>query len=263
MVYDSEGDINFDAWVRLNKDVFPPEAIESFETNKDILYIITSVYPKINRAITPALRRLMYKQYPVLRTEMRPLVVEFIEDTLYITGTVLFLMKMYRLVHGHNTGVNIRDLYPDLDSWVDFYCRPAKPPVLKDVRPETYFWITDEEWKIEAAEEYESMLEFFNWEQTRQAEFINLVQKIYFKYYPELLNLSADEWVIFAVDIREEYESFKLYCSHVEEFIDCGFPEEDMKLTDKEYFDKYCTLPEEVREKAREIRDRRIAGERI
>lgn len=263
MVYDNEGDVNFGAWISLNKDILPPEATNYFDENKDILHLITYVQPKIKRYIVPALRKLMYRQYPVLRAENRPLVVEFIEDILFITATEIFLMKMYRLVHGHNTGVNVRDLYPELDSWVDFYCRPAKPDTVNPIRPQEYFWITDAEWEAQAKEEDEKLLEFFNWEESRQSDFINSVQKIYFKYYSELLDLSSDEWIVFAVDIREEYESFKMYCGHVEEFIDCGFPEEDIKLTDKEYFDKYCSLPDETRKNAQAIRDRRIAGERI
>jgi hypothetical protein len=263
MIYDKEGDMNFDGWVSYNRDVFPEELTDYFEVHKDILHVMFYVRPKIKRYLTPALRKLMYRQYPVLRAESRPLIVEFIDDIIYIIATEIFIMKMYHLVNGHNTGVNVRDLYPELDSWVDFYCRPAKPYTMDVTHRKDYWWKTDAEWEAQVEYENSQLLEIFNWEQSRQSEFINLVQNAFFKYYPELLDLSSDEWIVFAVEIREEYESFKTYCDHIEEFIDCQFPEEDMKLTDNEYFEKYRTLPEVISKNASEIRDRRISGEKI
>lgn len=263
MVYDNEGDKNIEDWVRSNKGFLPEDMKTYFEENKDILHVMFNVYPKIERHITPAMRKLLYKQYPNLSTERRPMVVEFIEGILYITATVNYLMQMYELVHGHNTGRNVREKYPELDNWVDFYCRPAKPDVVDETRRSTFWWISDEEWKADVENENKELLKIFNREERRKAEFVNLVQKIYFRYYPEILDLNNDEWILYAVMIREEYERFKDLAEEVEEFIDCEFPEEDIKLNDEDYRKKYLSWPQELRDKASELRERRFADESI
>jgi len=263
MVYDNEGDKNIEEWSRLNNDFLPEDAKEYFEENRDVLHVMFDVYPKIKRHITPALRKLLYKQYPNLRTETRPMVVEFIEGILFITATVKYLMQMYHLVHGHNTGRNVREEYTELDDWVDFYCRPAKPQVVDESKRYKFWWITNKEWKAEIEEENRELLKNFNREERRKAEFVNLVQKIYFKYYPELLDLNNDEWILYAVLIREEYELFKELAEDVELFIDCEFPEEDIKLSDEDYWKKYSTWPQELKDKGSKLREERFENENI
>ncbi len=242
---------------------FSYDFLEFIEHKSDVIDLLCKFHQDIKAEIKPAIRKLMYSQYPVLRTEERPLLVEDIEFIINYTANQDYLLKIYKLLEWHKKGEDLRTLYPKLDKWAKFYCRPAEPDTVSFTRPENYFWMTDEEWIEDAKKENEGLLQFYNWEQTRQAEYILLIQKIYFRYFPQLLDLNSDEWILFAVDIRDEYEMFKESCEHIEEFIDCGFPEEDFKLTGNDYFEKYSALPEEVRLKARDLRERRIAGERI
>jgi len=263
MIYDKEGDINFDAWIGYNRDFLPSEVKNYFEEQKDIIRMIFTVRPKIKKHLTPALRNLMFRQYPVLQSETRPIVVEFINEIVEITASELYLRKMFDLVHGHNTGVNVREEFPEIDSWTEYYEHPRKPDFVDEKFRNEYWWISDIEWKTEVKEEEKKRLQFKQWEETRKKEFIILVQNMFFKYYKELLDLNSDEWSLYALIIREEYDNFKTYCEHIEEFIDCSFPEEDMKLSDIEYFDKFSHLPTSVKQKIEDIRIRRISGERI
>jgi hypothetical protein len=83
------------------------------------------------------------------------------------------------------------------------------------------------------------------------------------KYFKELEELNADEWIMYAVAIVDEYDYYLSTCEHVELFIDCGFPEDDMKLTDEEFDTNYCNLSKEIKDKTDDLRNRRIAGEAI
>ena len=47
MIYDKEGDINFDAWIGYNRDYLPSEVKNYFDEQKDIIRMIFSVRPKI------------------------------------------------------------------------------------------------------------------------------------------------------------------------------------------------------------------------
>ena len=263
MIYDKENDSKFETWANQNKDFLPAEVLEYFEKNKDILHLISSVHPKIKRRITPALRKLRYKQYPVLRTEMRPKVLERIEDLLYIACTEVFLTKVYGLVSNHKKGVNVRNIYPQLDEWAKIYARPKEPKLRDPNIPPSYWHFNANDWKAEAEIINASKLEFFEWKERRQSEFVNVVQNIYFKYYPELLDFTSDEWVVFAMLLGEEYYLFKEECEYVEEFIDYGFPEEYINLPFNDYLEKHRELSSEKQKERETKRDRRIAGEAI
>jgi len=107
------------------------------------------------------------------------------------------------------------------------------------------------------------LLEFFNWEERRKFEFIDLVQTIILKYFKELEELNSDEWIIYAVAMREEYQYYMTSCENVELFIDCGFPEEEIKLADVEFIKTNSKLGNEIIRKASALRNRRISGEMI
>jgi len=238
MIYDKEADKNFDKWISLNRNFFTPEILESIKKNSDLFHLISGVYPEINKEVTPSMRSLMYRQYPILKTEIRPLIMKFIDSILNVTGTVIFLMKMYSLVYQHKSGANVRDFYPDLDKWAEFYCNPPKPSTVNENDPPTHWQLSDTEWKTTAKTENTRLSGFFQREQNRKSDFINLLQQIYSRHYPELLNLSSDESVIFTAAMNHEYDFFKSHCEYIEEFIKSGFPEEYIDLPDKDYLEQ-------------------------
>ncbi len=263
MTYDDLDDKKFDIRNSPNPDFFPPEILEFLKKNSDLFRLNTGLYSRISKRVVFALQYLMYKQYPALKTETRPSVIRRLENMLWIPCTEVFLTKINKLLHTHNTGGSVRDMYPRLDEWVKVYARPPKLHLVNEDIPPCHWKLGDTRWKVAAKKQNAEILEFFQWEQSRKSEFINLLQDICFKQYPELLDLSSDEWVVFAKIIGEEYDLFKTECEYVEGFIDYNFPEDYINLPFDKYIDKCTELTPKISKKAQEKRNRRIAGEAI
>jgi hypothetical protein len=204
----------------------------------------------------------MYQQYPVFKTETRPLVVEHINDISDITVTAL-IITLRKLVEDQKAGVNVREKYPEFEHWIEFYGRPNQPEFIDDSNRYEYPWVSDEEWEVTLEKENSMLLEFFNWKEKRKFDFIDLIQKTFFKYYKELEELNPDEWIIYAMLIRDEYENYLCRCEDLELFIDCGFPEEEINLSYEEFIRNFRNLSQEIKHKTEELRERRIAGEMI
>jgi len=262
MEYDMDGDIDFNAWYKRNKEYFPQEIKDPFEQHSDFIHFLYNGYQKVMKRMAPALHKLMKRQYPIFKTEERTLVLNQIDDVATTTGSSL-LFKLYELVQGQKDGINIREKYPDFERWKKFYAQPHTPTTIDETTRSQYVWLNDDEWIEYRDSENKGLLEYFNWEEKRVFEFIDVVQTLIFQYFKELEELNADEWIMYAVCIRDEYEYYKSNCEQIELFIDCGFPEEDMKLSDEEFNQNYSNLSKDIKDKTTEIRNRRIAGEKI
>jgi len=242
---------------------FSLEILESPKKNNNLFNLSTEIYSRTSRLIIPALQHLMYKQYPALRNETRPLVVRRLENMLCVACTELFLTKICKLLYTHNIGKNVRDIFPRLDEWAKVYACPPKLYFVDEHIPPPHWKLSNAQWQVAAKTQNAEMLEFFQWEQSRKSEFVNLLQDICFWHYPKLLDLNSDEWVVFAKIIAEEYNRFKSECEYVEGFIDYNFPEEYINLPFDKYIDKCMEISPKTSKKAWEKRNRRIAGEAI
>lgn len=262
MEYDQDGDMDFQAWYHLNKDNFPPELDEVLENSYDSFYFLFNVYRKIMDKLAPALRLLMAKQYPVFKTEKRPQVAAFI-DTIATTTGYSLLFRLKTLVEDQKKGVSIREKYSNLEAWKALYVRPQQPPTIDQGKRSHFWWLNDLQWEKYVETENKKLLEFFQWSEKRKFEFIDVVQTIVLKYFKELEELNPDEWIIYAVHMHDEYEYYQVSCENVELFIDCGFPEKDIKLSDREFIRNYSKLNSKVKQQARLLRNRRISGEEI
>ncbi len=260
MEYDKDGDLNYGAFYNRIINYLPEELQKSLADTFDFCQFYYKVYSKVMRNLSPELLKLMKQQYPVFKTEKRPLVVEQINVIANITGYKL-LLNLFHLVEDQKTGVNLREKYPKFESWIDFYGRPHKPDTMDETHRHEYTWLSDKEWDELRESENRIMLEYFNWKEKRKFEFIDLVQTILFKYYKELEELNSDELIMYAVHLGDEYEYYLTTCEEMELFIDCGFPEEDIKLTDEEFEQNYRNLSTEIKDKTDVLRNRRIAGE--
>jgi hypothetical protein len=170
---------------------------------------------------------------------------------------------LYNLVEDQKKGVDVRVKYPQFESWIDSCAHPQRPGAVDETNRMDGNWLNDQEWKAYVKSENAKVLEFFNWEEKRKFEFIDLVQTIILKHFREIEDLNPDEWIVYAIAMCEEYECFKTCCENVELFIDCGFPEEEIKLTDDEFIKTYSKLSSEIVKKASVLRERRISGEMI
>jgi len=262
MEYDNADYLDFETWYHLNKSHFPSEFKAFIEDSYEPFYFLFNVYRKVMAKMVPSLRQLMGTQYPVFNTEKRPTVLEFISTIATTTGFSL-LFRLYNLVQDQKKGVNLRVKYPKFESWIDLYARPQQPATVDEKNRPVFSWLNEEEWKVYVETENNKMFEFFNWEERRKFDFIDLVQSIILKYFKELEELNGDEWIIYAVTMRQEYKYFMTSCENVELFIDCGFREDEIKLTDDEFIETYSKLSKEIVMKASALRDRRISGEII
>ncbi|MCX6240043.1 MAG: hypothetical protein NTY07_21285 [Bacteroidia bacterium] len=256
MIQDKDGDINNDALYNQNINFLPGEIKSSIENSLELMHFMFDVYHKAMGQLAPELQKLMWQQYPVFKTEKRPFVLESINDITFTTGGPL-LWKLFYLVQGQKAGENIRNKYPGFEHYVECYGRPQQPETIDEsTRPE-YPLLTDEEWEMYCNFKNKALLESFNKEEKRKFEFIELMQTVLFKYFKELEELNSDEWIIYAVDIIEEYETYRRKCSDIELFIDGGFPEEDIKRTEEEFRQNYHSLSQEITDKKEQLRNRR------
>jgi len=260
---DDDDENEYDPLYESYKNYIPEQYRDSFDDTFEIGHFMYHVYLCVMRELTPSLKKLMWQQYPVFNTEKRPKVLAHLD---FIAATIghHLLINLYHLVEGQKAGVIIREKYPRFDSWVEFYARPQHPRIIDESnRSELYSWMSDEEWEVYRDKENGLMLEFFNWKEKRKFDFVDLVQGLLLKYYKELEKLNHDEWIIYAVFIRDEYETYLINCEDTELFIDCGWPEELVGQTYEEFKQNYQSLSQEIRDKTTELRNRRIAGEVI
>ena len=262
MNYDEEGDIDFDAWYKKNHEFFPKNVEDTIEEHYDMLLFLYRVYKKGMRHLPPAIHKLLLKHYPSFRTDKRPALKEHLAELSSSTCSSI-LLRLHRLVEDQKKGKNVRQDNPDFEKWREFYTKPAKPDTIDEsTRPE-YTWLSDAEWEVFRDSENASMLEYFNWVEKRKFEFIDLIQSVVLKYYKEIEDLNPDEWVLYAMIIRDEYECLKSICEDVEIIVDCKMDEHYLTCPYEEFFQAYSSLSREVKDYTSDLRDRRISGEDV
>ncbi|MBI5539028.1 MAG: hypothetical protein HY951_03150 [Bacteroidia bacterium] len=240
MKEDDDSDDNLSAqeqWYNDYEILLHPEIREHVKDSDVLILMLYHRYQLLVKHLIPAIRQVMLEQYPLITTEKRPLVLEKIEEIIEMTAEEV-IFEMFNLEIGQSIGVNVREKYPEIDKWIDFYCRPAKPHFIDDSLRERMPWLTDEQWEKIKEEDRQETLETFNWERKRIFDFINALQSVFIEYYPQLLDLNSDEWVIYAVNVRESHTDYLERCEYIECFIEAGFPQEDIKLPYKELREK-------------------------
>lgn len=233
---------DIEAWYDDNFGYFRRDSKTELGITMDINFFYSVVYQPTMHELAPLIRKLMFRQYPLIRTEDRPMVLDHINWIVSHTGHRL-LMNLYILVQDQKEGVNLREKYPDFESWVDFYARPPKPPVpdysFFEKFPALVNHLSEQDKKAIAEEECEESTKRFNETEQLRKEYYDIVQPIVFRYYPALQDLDYEGWVIYAVQIREDYEDYKYRCEHVETFIEYDFAEEDINLEYKDFQEKF------------------------
>lgn len=253
---------DWDRWYEMNKHRIPDNLKGEIEKNIDTLQFLFSIYYKAMEQFTPVFREIMWKQFPIIKAEKRPMVVDFIEQFIKSVGSTM-LFKLSALVNDQRKGVNMREKYPKFDSWVEFYGRPQKAKEVMDKDRPSFHKMNNEEWKIFKEKENTALKQHFEWAEKRKFEFLDALQTVLFTTYEAINELNADELIIYAVIIRDEYDYFLTVCQHIELFIDCDFPEEEIRLSDKEFDENFSKLDPQIKEKILQLRKRRIAGDEI
>lgn len=228
----------FENWYDENFMYFKRESNSQLGPTFDISLFYYGVYCPIMQELGPAIRKLMLKQYPIIDREFRPLVLEYIDWLVSSVGH-RFLMNLYTLIEDQKEGVNIREKYPDFVSWINFYAKPAQPNLISEKDYAKFTTFSVQEMKDLIDEENKDIIKYFDKEQNHKKEFYDILQPLTFKYYPALQELDYDGWIIYSVQIREDYEDYKFRCEHVETFIEYDFQEEDINLKYEEFQAKF------------------------
>ena len=229
----------FEEWIDFYWIYIPLDLRDEPSDNIELMHFYSHVFINVKRELTPLLLQLAEKQFPIIKTNTRPFILEKINE--YISDTIdLFLLHTFNLLHDQKLGVDLRQKYPKLEEWIPFYAR-LQQPRLYDM---SYFEkfpsrkkIEDKKSKLE--ELNREAIELFNWAETRKRDFIDTVQTVVIKYYKNIFELDSDGWIIYAVNIGDEYGNYKDKFEYIFDFILYEFPEEYINLNYSEYLEKF------------------------
>jgi len=228
----------FEKWYDENLMYLKRESNEQSGPTLDISLFYTGIYNPVMQELAPLVRKLMLRQYPVIDTEYRHMVLDYINWLVSSAGHRL-LLNLFVLVRDQKEGINLREKYPDFENWIEVYARPSKPQLVSVEDFSKFTVFTNHEKKSLVAEENIDIITIFEKKEKLKKDYYDIVQPIVFKHYPALQDLDYDGWIIYAVHIREDYEDFKYRCEHVKTFIEYEFQEEDINLKYDEFQAKF------------------------
>lgn len=199
-----------------------------------------NVYRPAKQLIKPAVRNLIYKQYPLTSNEMRPRFVEEIDKIADEAGHHL-LMRFAAILCDQKDGIDVREIYPEFEKWEKEYARPEAPP-----QPDYTFadkWenranFSDEDIKKVADEFYEEELEAYHYHQGRKKEYFDLLQSVIIQLYPAFLDFEYESWIMYASALHEDYFEYNESCDHIDTMLEYKFDEDDFDLGYVEFHDK-------------------------
>jgi hypothetical protein len=249
----------------LNKSSFPPELVEQFERNYDVLYYMFNVFVPVAGDLPDLVRELMYKQFPSFRKETRPTIVEALDSIVNAAGVDL-IQTVGVIMHGKSEGKTARDIFKPFDQWVKNHTYPEDTWEKVRDRERIEFGAldySDKRWKEIKKEENKFRQLEIKWIQKRRFEYIDLLQTTFLKYFKGFEMLDADDLTVYSRILRIEYEDYNDYCQDIERFIDWGLEEEDFKLNFSERMQKEIAMGNEKRWEMANMRYRRVYGEEI
>lgn len=255
--------LSFAAWFELNKHDLPEPLKKIVSNHYETLRFICDDFMKGTKIMKEALHELIREQYPVFKTETRPLVLDKI-NTIVETASYYLVVETYNIIQQQNEGIDFRKEYPELEEWKETYGKPEPlPNLLTDEDREEHWFLSDEEWEERKEEENTGMMQFYHWQTRRKFEFNALALKVLFPLYSGCVSLDPDPLILFAVNLEEVYLGYRLSAENTERIIDYGFPEEVVTYKYTDYLKMTEELPREQRDYVGNLRSRRIAGEKI
>jgi hypothetical protein len=244
---DESVDNEFYDWFNTYEFWFPKELVYGPE------YIIRDFYqtkyPGLINDLIPETRELLYTHYPGFESEFRPRIIKIIENRLEAI-CIKAVIDLFVLLHYEQNGFNLKEKYPKLEEWTRLY---SHPPISFKNMDETFdkLNLTRQQRRV-IMEELESDDNFMTRKERRRAQLIQVVQKVAFRHYPTLGNLSTDGWVVFSEFMHEAFFEYKFHFDYLASFIYYKLPEEDIDLTYGELQKKFDAIEEEKRVKTSE-----------
>lgn len=215
------------------KNYLPQDFNATFEKFFEIAGFHYNVYHAMEEVCLPKLRAVVKKHYPDL-TVVHPVIEEYVNE---VSSTTIFSLAymMKGLVRDMKDGVDIQAKYPKLEEWRDFYVHP-KPSTMEGVPRNLFLYPDDEQWAKYVEEENRELYRFFCWEEKRKTDFYDIVQPELFKVYPVLEELEGDFWVLYAVNLRDEYEEWLTVMESTESAVQYEMPPESVRWDNEKYY---------------------------
>lgn len=255
-------DIPFHLWFEENKHIFPSYLQHTAFDNVDYIFFLQHVYRKFMPDFVQQLQELTYEHYPVFRNETRSKILNRINNLIENAGYSL-IFQAFELVQDQFADFKIRDKYPEFELWKRIYTEAQTAGREEENTRHLYSYYNELQWNEFNEKENRSYTEYHRWYQKRFSEFSKLLKSVLRKHYFKVAELNADENIMLVIHITDQYEIFKTECEQIELFIDCGFSEEDIELNFPKFSEKFENLSPEILEHARDLRKRRILGEKI
>src|SRR5438874_6260669 len=116
----------FKLFYEMNRDKFPADLKGPLENFTEFATFYLQVYQPCEKRLAPKLRKLMFKHYPALAEATHPSQLQYIED---INGTAAYglMFPLRRILKEQAEGMVVREKYPKIDSWREFYGKPEQP----------------------------------------------------------------------------------------------------------------------------------------
>ncbi|MFN0032074.1 MAG: hypothetical protein ACKVOR_07945 [Flavobacteriales bacterium] len=239
---------NRDRDIRIMLNLYGPHMPEEFRNLlKDYLELIDwydNVLQHLGNDLGPVLQDLMVKQYPIFRELTHPAQLKYMHEVCKYNA-IGYAFQLRRLQKEQDEGVIPHEKYPKLEKWRAFYCQPQPPYTVDDTHRSPYRFADDAEWERYKEEENRVMRLHHFWKEKRRQEYHDAVQPFLFKCMPWLSDMDGDYWVLFAVEIRDLYEEWKVLCDELESAIDYELRPEAIALNNE-------TFREELMGKIRE-----------
>jgi hypothetical protein len=208
---------------------------EGFEQEAECFY--NMVCSRLLREAKPMLLKLMYQQYPILSTDNRPEILEEIDNIASMKNSTL-LAELFTLIIEDRNGEDLRKGFKDFESTTKFYGQPEKPHILKRSFYKRFKWISEQEKEQMYQQNKIEAEEATAWSFNRRKEYFDIFQSILFSSYRNLENLSHDGWIVYAVILREDYETFVHDIDRLTSVVEYQFPIEYLTLPFTEFLDK-------------------------
>jgi len=239
------------------KKLFSNEFADKFDTFLDFKKFFYDVLLVFDKAMEPPLTQLMLKQNPEFKTFTHPSPLKFMKE-INETCAYWLMWEMHKLCNDYKQNVDMKQKYPRLEEFRAFYCHPEKPHTLEDKSRKYHPELNDEQWKTYQQQENDEMLKYNNWKQKRWKEYYDVMQPALFNYLPELQNMEGDCWVMFAVNIRDNYELWESANERLEILIDFEMPPETIDLSDDDFRKEISKRFEKYDKQSTENRNRKI-----
>lgn len=232
-----EGLTEFERWYDSNIFYFPKEPWSSGYDSVEIQSYYYGVYKRAMSVLPQKIEQLMFEQYPELGDELRPDVLEEISETAASIGPEM-LARICVLLQEDKLGTDFRKKFDNFESMIDFYGRPEKPHYLEREFFDRFDWLTEEQKQQFIDENRQEADEAVEWKESRKKAFFDIVLDLMLKYCPSILSLSPDGFIVYAIYVREEYETYIIRTERIASIVEYNFPLSYLELPYSEFLDK-------------------------